>query len=184
MGAIFIFFSCSKDDSLVPLSQNDQSTTLKSKKVKTTFTGTEIPVSTDDPGEVTVLPNGKTLVMGNIVTWQDISEDEPRVAGITVWTANWLWNGKPMVSDGKYWGKGEMTVDNDLGTWEISFHGNITLIEGGGFIAVAYCVGAGKSGAVKGLVAHWIDTLDTSLGFYYTTKGYIVDKNHHWRGHH
>lgn len=43
------------------------------------------------------------------------------VTGQSIWYANWLMEEEPNTA--KIWGKAELTVDNDLGKWEISWHG-------------------------------------------------------------
>jgi len=75
----------------------------------------------------------------------------------------------------KIWGKAELTVDDDLGKWEISWHGWQTPTPSG-FEIVCDAVGTGKKGKVKGLVAKWTYKMDTASGFFYSTEGYIVEK--------
>jgi hypothetical protein len=174
--------------------QNDQETTLKKGNMKVPFTGMEVFYAPGDPGETTVFPNGKTLVRGTSATWLDVNST-PLASGLTLWTFNVLWDGTPYASSGKYWGKGEMTVmtittDQDgkyvplfdnRGTWDIPFHGDITL-EGGVLKFTAYSTGIGKSGEVKRLVFHAVSTLDFSkpddvYGPFYKVEGYYIDKN-------
>ena len=190
MGATFIFFSCSKDDTMGPEPVPNDQNTLKHGMTRVAYTGIETYVSTQDAGEITVLPNGKTLIMGNIVTWHD-STSAWQSTGLTVWNVNFLWDGQPLASSGKYWGRGEMTVDGNRGTWDLPFHGNITFYPDDGYlIFTAYVTGIGKYGEVKGMICHSVDVVDTRLGFYYTINGFLIDKNrmdlhhgHRWHGH-
>ena len=73
IGATFLFFSCSKDNSsLTPdLNQSDQETTsLKAKKVHTHFTGECTPLF----HPAWPVPN----------TWYDDTDDD-RVTGVSIW---------------------------------------------------------------------------------------------------
>ncbi len=206
LGVTLIFFGCSKNDFVNPgLDQNDQNT-LKKAFVKTAFTGKEFPVANLDPGEISVLPNGKTLQMGAKVRWFDVTT-APTACGLTDWTFNALWDGEPMASPGKYWGKGRMIVktitpayspelpasmytigDDSLGIWDITFHGPIVAVkdsEGKPALEfTAYSTGIGESGEVKGFVSHMVYVFNTSVG-YYTINGFYIVKHggHGWHGH-
>ena len=95
------------------------------------------------------------------------------VTGQSIWYTNWLMEEEPNTA--KIWGKTELAVDEDLGKWEISWHGWQTLTPSG-FEIVCDAVGTGKKGEVKGLVAKWTYKMDTASGFSYSTEGYIVEK--------
>lgn len=99
------------------------------------------------------------------------------VTGQSIWYANWLMEEEPNTA--KIWGKAELTVDDDLGKWEISWHGWQTPTPSG-FKIVCDAVGTGKEGEVKGLVAKWIYTMefdvDDPATFFYATDGYIFEK--------
>ncbi len=167
IGVAIIFFGCSKDDFLAPeLSQNDQGTvSLKSAKTPfIEFSGVTTPVlQLFDPGISTVLPNGKTKVTGMVADWYDAASD-PLVTGTSIWYENWLFEADG--SSAKIWGKADLNLDIG-GTWKISWHGTVTAYEGytlfdptHPFTAVCYAVGTGKTGAVKGMVAHTTYTFD------------------------
>ena len=160
VGVSIIFFGCSKDNSLAPgVAQNDQTiASLKAAKVKTEFTGICTPVlQLFDPGTSTVLPNGKIKVTGMVADWYDAASD-PLVTGTSIWYENWLFEADG--SSAKIWGKADLNLDIG-GTWKISWYGSITAEEGytlfdpsHPFTAVVYATGTGKTGAVKGMVAH------------------------------
>ena len=167
IGVSIIFFGCSKDDSLAPeLDQSDQVTnSLKSAKTPfIEFSGVSTPVlQLFDPGTSTVLPNGKIKVTGMVADWYDDAGDV-NYTGQSIWYENWLFEADG--SSAKIWGKADLNLDIG-GTWKISWHGTITAEEGytlfdpsHPFTAVAYAVGTGKTGAVKGMVAHSTYTFD------------------------
>jgi len=167
LGVSIIFFGCSKDDSLAPeLGQSDQVTnSLKSAKIPfTEFSGTSTPVAVPDYGTPTVLPNGKTKITGMIAEWYDAASD-PLVTGTSIWYEDWM-----IEADGSsahVGGKADIILNDDGGTWKVSWHGMLTAYEGytlydptHPFTAVAYAVGTGKTGDVKGMVAHWTYIMD------------------------
>ncbi len=179
-----IFFGCEKETFAPETNPIDQETAaFKAAKEKVSFEGisfpAEVPGPYDTEGDITEYLNGKyqTKWKDVIVTWYDDADDW-RVTGTTVWYANYYWEGEAPWSNGKVWGKTELFVDynpdftsDDPGMWEISWHGYIT---DGGWKAYVDAVGTGKSGDVKGLVAHWKYTLDLAAdGFEYKTKGTI-----------
>ena len=98
-----------------------------------------------------------------VANWYETSTD-PMVTGPSIWYESWLIEADG--SSAKVGGK----ADIDLvigGTWAVSWHGTITANEGytlhnpeDPFTAVAYAVGTGKTGAVKGMVAHWTYRMD------------------------
>ncbi len=139
-------------------------------KYKTPFTGTSNFVAIIDPGTTTVLPNGKSLIEGIRAEWYDEATD-PRVTGKTFWYVNELLNED---GNGKYWGSAELIVDNNGGKWEIIWAGQLT---NGGTVANATAFGTGVEGDVKGLTAKWDYKLDLAVGFFYKTKGFIIENN-------
>ena len=180
IGATFLFFSCSKDNSsMAPdSSQSDQETTsLKAKKVHTHFTGVCTPLF----HPAWPAPN----------TWYDEADDEPWVTGVSIWVTESevpidditielsgtceLFVGAEEfvdVDDGNYDGK-----------WEMTWHGTQTLMLPDGFRIVAHAVGAGTYGNVEGMTAKWKYTMDyvggfpfdpTHPSFMYVTKGKIT----------
>ena len=180
LGVAVIFFGCSTDDlmDLESVQSDQEVTTLKSMKngnVKKPFTGTSIPLGIGEDGT----NHGKKLLKGEYAEWYDGATD-PRVSGNSFWYINSMANEDGIV---KLWGKAEILVGThylypdwpQTGKWEMTFHGYLTPVEGG-FIIVADAVGQGKSGDVKGLVAHWTYTMDITNGFFYESKGYILAK--------
>ncbi|MEN8156775.1 MAG: hypothetical protein ABFS10_07485 [Bacteroidota bacterium] len=163
IGAAILFSGCAKEDFSPPGSDPaDQATpSLKAAKKATSFTGVCIPTDIPgDPGILKPLPNGKALLRGFMSVWYDDATD-PLVTGQTTWYAK-----EKDEADGSftYWGKAELLVDEDLGKWDMSWKGNggPVLNEAGDVIGldlVAYVVGQGKEGAVKGLVAKWTYTM-------------------------
>ena len=183
LGATFIFFSCSKDEFVNPESTQGDQSILKKGNEKVPFSGLETFYAPGYDGDTTFLPNGKTLIRGITVTWLD-ETTAPLTSGLTEYDFNILWDGAPFASSGKFWGKGTLSVmtvvdgvpqGETLGTWDISFHGPITL-EDGVFIFTANATGVGKTGLVKSMVCHTVYILDTSVGFYYTIDGHYIDK--------
>lgn len=178
-GVAIIFFGCEKMDPLVPDSNTDQEiSSLKSAKVKTTFTGRSDYVADINPPTITVQPNSKykTKWKDVIGEWVDVADDA-RVTGKTLWYANYYWEDEAFTSNAKVWGKAELFVgvlepgDEPLGKWEITWHGYIT---DNGLKASVDAVGTGTEGNVKGLVAHWKYTMDIlGVGFFYQTEGTI-----------
>jgi hypothetical protein len=176
LGTVLIFFSC-QQDSVLPteLSQNDQTiSALEKPEAPFGFKGTEFtgectktsdPDFEEVPGVSHELPNGKMLLKGRTTVWHDSTSDA-RVTGNTYWYID-----EKDEVDGtfKYRGKAELFVDNDVGLWQISWHGYLN--ENG---LIAEGVGQGKEGAVKGLVAKWTYTFDF-VNFKYDIVGYIKD---------
>lgn len=171
-----IFSGCAKEEIPVPdPGLDDQETSsFKAAKKKTAFTGVSTPFNVPEPGTSTVLPNGKIKVKGMVANWVDASDD-PFVTGESIWYEDWMVEADG--SSAKVWGKAEIILDDDLGTWEVSWHGTITakdpltapimdptVYPPPPITAVAYAVGTGKTGAVKGMVAHWKYEMDF-LGF-------------------
>ena len=155
IGATFLFFSCSKDNSsLTPdLNQSDQETTsLKAKKVNTHFTGECTPLF----HPTWPAPN----------TWYD-DTDDVRVTGVSIWvnesevqideitfelsgTAELFVGAKEFTDVG---------VGNYDGKWEMSWHSTQTMTSSG-FRLVGHAVGTGTDGNVYGMTARWKYTMD------------------------
>jgi len=165
IGVAIIFFGCSKNNSLAPdLNQSDELTSsLKAKKVHTFFTGETTPIIPPPSG-------------GN--DWSDVADDS-RVTGV----GTWVTEGGP-TADGKLWGTTELTVDDGSGKWEMKWYGTQTLTIDG-FNIVAYAVGVGTEGNVKGMFGEWTYTMNYTGGFpvnpfhesfFYVTEGYIAPK--------
>ena len=181
LGVTVFFFGCSNDDlmDLESVQSDQEVSTLKSMKngnVKTPFTGTSNPYFIEEDGT----EHGKKLVKGAYAEWYDVASDW-RVTGDTFWYINSI-----VQADGttKLWGKAEIIVegenpgDESRGKWEMTWHGYLTPNPDvlNAFFIVANAVGQGKSGDVKGLVAHWTYTMDITNGFFYESKGYILSK--------
>ena len=182
IGVTIMFSGCSKDNTLATdLVQSDQVTnSLKTQEV--TFTGQCTFLALLDGGDTTFLPNGKIKITGYISQWKDTADDW-RVTGVSTWYMNWL-----IEEDGitaKVWGHATIVVDGEnpgdetRGEWKLSFHGNVTPTSIG-FDVVDVCVGQGKEGEVKGLVAKWwhemnFDFSNPGPSFVYNFEGYIVE---------
>lgn len=156
MGAIFLLFSCSKDDSIV---EPDQEPSVYKAKEITDFTGLCTPLLPPPEG-------------GNY--WLDDATDE-RVSGITLWHIEGT-------DVGKFWGTAEFFVgaeeiggDYD-GKWEMKWYGTQTVVSDVELIIVALAVGTGTEGNVKGMFAEWTYTMNTLDGFYYNIEGYLASK--------
>lgn len=148
-------------------------TSLKAQEI-TEFTGTSTPILP--------FPNPA----GNY--WTDIASDE-RVTGVTLWVTD---PDIMFVDDFtiKFWGTAELFVgaeeiDGEYdGKWEIKWYGTQTFTntgypENGPFEIVAYAVGVGTEGNVKGMFAEWTYTMDfdgNPATLFYTTEGYIAPK--------
>ena len=166
---ILVYFGCTEDNPIGP--QADQGTASLEKLNKTTFTGTSRFVKPIDPGTTTVLPNGYTLIEQRVVEWYDEASD-PRITGRSIWTVDQIISPDGAV---KYGGSTELIVDGSGGKWEMWWHGSIV---GGIGIANAYCVGV--EGAVKGLYAKSIYTIDLTVGppptSFYEVEGFILER--------
>lgn len=163
-GAIFLFFSCSKDNStLIPdQPQGDQDTPAYKAQEITDFTGTSTPLPPPEVGDN---------------YWQDNATDE-RVTGIS----SWVTEIPAVIQEGKFWGTAELFVgaeeiggDYD-GKWEMKWYGTMTPIGTDGLLIVALVVGTGTEGNVKGMFAEWTYTMNTLDGIYYTVEGYLAPK--------
>jgi len=171
-----LFFSCQGEYLVEPEASPDVQSSASLErasgplaKFKTKFTGTCNFVAPIDPGTTTTLPNGKTLIEGFRAEWYDEASD-PRVTGKTFWDANQLLDES---GNGKYWGTTELIVDNDGGKWKMEWGGSLT---NGGTVGIAKVLGTGIEGDVKGLTARWIYKIDVSIGFFYKTEGFIIEK--------
>lgn len=165
-GAIFLFFSCSKDNStLLPdQPQGDQKTPAYKAQEITDFTG----ICT----AIMPFPNPA----GNY--WLDDASDD-RVSGVSLWVTEG--------ADGeKFWGTSELFVgaeeiDGDYdGKWETKWYGTQTAISPTEVHIEALVVGTGTEGNVKGMFAEWTYEMtfnpSTMEGFFYTVEGYLAPK--------
>lgn len=163
-----LLMGCEKEKIMATESGLDDRETadLKSAEKSVEFTGTcmPLPLAPLSDGKIIELPNGRTHIIGNIADWYDESLTEPLVTGTSRWYANYFWEGAPMASPAKVFGKTEIYVggdaENNLGVWEMSWHGTISLTYGPEpFTAICYGTGVGKSGVVKGMTGKWTYTL-------------------------
>jgi hypothetical protein len=173
MAIAMIFFSCSKDNT--PTINDNVTNSFKAQALTTDFTGTSIPVSPSPPGSSD--PN----------VWYDEAIDA--VTGITIWVTEGL---EPQF-DGtiNLWGTTELFVGAETyaevangnydGKWEMKWYGTQTFDdpnnpETSPFVILAYAVGVGTEGNVKGMFAEWTYTMDILEGFFYTSQGYVAPK--------
>lgn len=174
IGALMILLGCTENQPTSPyLEQTENTSNILSKKLVSFgpnakyFTGvctkTTDPDFVESPGTMKALPNGKMLVKDRTTVWHDATND-PRTTGNTYWFVE-----QKIEEDGtwKYWGKAILVVENDGGSWEVSWHG---YLDGNGLIA--YGTGQGKEGGVKGLVGKWKYTFDFGQ-FQYDIEGYV-----------
>ena len=182
MGAALIFFGCEKMNPLPESGTDLETASFKGAKVEIPFTGICAPTLTPpEPPSVPVvkiLPNGKTKVSDESAWWYD-QASTPLLTGYTKWMINRI-----IDVDGvqKIWGKTDIVLDDDLGKWILSWHGYLypTLDENGDPIGLnGYCEGVavGKEGAVKGMTAKMLYTLDflyaDATTLFYATEGVI-----------
>ncbi len=140
LAASIIFFGCSKDDSLAPLSQNDQETNLKKAKVKRTFEGICTPVDNGDE---------------NVNEWYDATDDW-RTTGTTIWEM-----GEGFFGTATLFVDAKNPHDENRGIWDIEWAGTITPNdEGTGVVIVATATGIGAEGKVKGMNGLWTYTMN------------------------
>ena len=162
---LFLIVGCSKEELAPELDQNDQTTSsLKAAKVKTEFSGVCVaaPGGAEDYMEK-LLPNDKLKAQFYTV-WHDYPYDNAHwmVKGQTTWYV------KQIIEENgefKYWGKCELLVDDDGGVWQMTWRGYLTFTETGPQL-IAYAVGQGKSGDVKGMVGEWTYTFNFAAGEY------------------
>lgn len=146
---------CNKENDMSTIEKDqDETTSLKAQGEVTNFTGTSNPIDYPNPA-------------GNY--WID-EATESMVSGVTLWE-------EVGAMDNKFWGTAELFVGateiggDYFGKWEMKWYGTATPP-----ILLAYAVGVGTEGNVKGMFAEWTYTMDLTLGFYYETEGYIADK--------
>ncbi|MEN8224649.1 MAG: hypothetical protein ABFS05_04740 [Bacteroidota bacterium] len=157
LGATMIFIGCQKDKLTDTEQLKQQEVYLKAEPVE--FAGVSTPVATINPGIVTVLPNGMVRISGMIAEWYENPDpDDPYYTGQSIWYETWLID--PDGKTAKVWGKTDLNLDGDIGTWKMSWHGYIYAYEGydlrDGLVpctAEALVLGQGKSGVVKGMVS-------------------------------
>ena len=170
-GTAMLYIGCSDNNPSAPgLNQSDQITTSMAKVVAT-FEGTSIFIGQLDPGSTIELPGGKTLTTGQVAKWHDYAD--PRVTGVGDWVVNIKLNKD---GHGQVWGTAEMSVDNNGGKWEITWHGVIWLVHPvtGDLYIKVIASGKGTEGDVEGLAAEWTYILDNANnGYMYTSKGFI-----------
>ena len=160
-GASLIFLGCSKDYVEPDVSKNDQETaSLKSTKVKTAFEGVCTPVS-----------------LSPVNTWYDATNDA-RVTGTSIWVTEEVTQIDEITFELR--GTAELTLEDGLGKWAMSWHGTQTLTspDGSAFKIVAHAVGTGIEGDVLGMEARWKYFLDfdgTPETLFYSIKGKITD---------
>lgn len=161
LGVSLIFSGCSKDYVEPDESKNDQETAyLKSTKVKTAFEGVCTPVS---PSPVN--------------TWYDVTDDA-RVTGTSIWITEEITQIDEITFELQ--GTAELTLEDGLGKWEMSWYGTQTLTspDGSTFKVVAHAVGTGIEGDVLGMKARWKYSLDfdgTPETLFYKIKGKITE---------
>lgn len=182
VGAI-MFFGCEKEEVIDSGSEPEAITpelTLEdledaylkcATKAVVRFTGTSVPVLPGDPGEVTVLPNGKTLITGFTAEWYE-QASAWQVTGRSMWVANYLWDGIPLQSKGKMWGTCEIFVEGDRGKWVMKWRGKFTPNPDGSFTIKAVAFGKGIEGDVKRHKAKWLYTFNFAEDRY-DTEGMI-----------
>lgn len=187
VGTVLVFFSCSKDNATAPemsnipelnqapelsqapeISQFDQLPEPSLNECGTYFSGTSTFQKPVEPGTTTLLPNGKTLIKGEVAEWYDDATD-PRVTGVSFWTVNKLLNPD---GTGRAWGKAEIIVNNSGGKWKIIWWGKITEVG-----VDAKAIGVGVEGTVRGLFARWTYTMvfaNIVTVPFYTSEGKII----------
>ena len=101
------------------MTPDDQKTApSNADKTKSPFVGKSGPRPNPDPdakpesqGVTTILPDGKTEVIGAVAWWYDEADDW-RITGRSLWTGNYLWDGAPMASTARVWGTALLFVDS------------------------------------------------------------------------
>ena len=164
LAAAIAIVGCQKDQ----LTETDllpqESVIMKDEPVQ--ISGISSWVNTPEPGTVKVLPNGMWLITGMVAEWYENPDPvDPYYTGQSIWYETWL-----IAADGKYakvWGKTDLNLDNNMGTWQLSWHGYLYAYEGydlrDGLVpctAECFVKGQGKSGAVKGMVSTVNYTMD------------------------
>jgi len=145
---------------------SDQKSVSTEKKQVTQFSGDSKFTAGGSKGTTTSLPNGQKVIRGRSSKYFDKATDS-RVTGVSIWYVDSINN-----EDGsmKYWGTAELIVDNNGGKWEMTWSGEKSS-DGG---AIAYVLGTGKEGAVKGLDAKWTYIRKPGESGFYRTEGFII----------
>jgi len=180
-----IFSGCSKDDSLAPVTSQDEQMTPALKFSGTPYSGTTVPNGPPmDLGEITELPNGNVKIMGFTGPWLENVEDEdgnhlPFLSGPSVYCENVAYN--KWEPDIHVWGNVEITPEEGGGVWKGHFNGYGTFqippdpVTGYDFFAYPVEVDGivikltGHGGDIQGMVvqaAYSIDILNNGLVYY------------------
>ena len=169
IGLTISYLNCSGDNS-------------KTTDCKQLFTGTSIYKSNINPGVVTLLDDGRTLITGQKAEWYD-STDVGLVTGKSIWTVNLL---KEPDGNAQLWGPAEILVDEGRGKWELKWIAKIIPSDTSAFIEMQSpfkvecdAVGKGVEGEVMGMEAKWTYTMDfdgNPSTFLYKSEGYIIKK--------
>ena len=181
LGAAIVLFGCSKENAVTP-DQGDMD--YQKYKTVTYFEGVSFPdPGTLDPGQMTILPNGKIKISNMTAKWFDASDNpyDPNIYGETMIEENWI-----IEADGsmaKIWGKSEFILTDVEGTWQSSWHGYLYAYEGHNLlepVPYPFCTGTckvngqGKTGVVKGLVmsgTYEMDSDGTEENFVWNFSG-------------
>jgi hypothetical protein len=158
--ALMLIVGCAKDNLFAP-ADDQEAPSLKSEKVKRTFTG--------------ICTN--VLTTNEVNEWYDATDDW-RVTGTTFWTE------EGDVPDGyDFAGTAVLIVDaknkhdENRGIWEMTWKGTITPIGENLLLIVAIATGEGIEGKVKGMNANWTYTMnwDTTNPetYFYVIEGNI-----------
>ena len=170
ISSVMIFSACQEENLTEPQESQDNQTiaSLESQSLAktkvTTFSGKETFVQYLEPGTITPLPNGSTLLRGIVAKYHDEASD-PRVTGDVIWVVNGIIDDK---GNATYWGTGELSPLG--GKWDLKY-----VAKGSPDGSILYeVVGHGKEGAVKGLAAQWTHIMKAGDDFT-TFKGFIID---------
>ncbi len=167
IGVTMIFLNCSEENTTAP-------------ETNQAFAGTSIWVADIDPGETTLLEDGRTLITGQKAEWYD-STNVDLVTGKSFWEVGWI-----IEEDGnaQMWATAELVVDGGRGKWEFTWSGTRVPTGGGTFVEwespfriEGDAVGKGVEGEVAGLEAKWTYIMDFNGDFstlFYNVEGYIV----------
>lgn len=138
----------------------------------TPFSGTGSFVENADPG--TIKNVGRIVIGKGMVNYETaIIPDEPRVAGLSRVTVNFVYKPyppsdlPPFLGTGPVWGS--IHLQNDGGEWDIQFSGH----QYDGCKTVIHGQGSGEGG-YKGLKAVW-EWQSTNCMFTSSVSGYIIE---------
>jgi hypothetical protein len=135
--------------------------------IRTPFTGSEAVVGFDPNTGIPKFVDGKTIVMGFVVYFEDTIPGDPRLSGIATATINYVYDGVEIQGTGPIWGTEHIVNDN--GGWNVRFTGH----QYNDCQVIIHAHGSGE-GAYEGMKAEW-EIQSSNCGWTSELSGYITE---------